>query len=133
MKNNIIHRIFLCNVREFNNSLLSKMNVHPILHHLYLTFYPFYDILISSKEGKPYKPERTNSMNMDVEKFVDSALELKFKSIEVTKVMDELGYWYSIYEDNSMDDNEYWLDFENESGDTVYFRFIDDIVVGWEF
>ena len=26
------------------------MNVHPILHHLYLTFYPFYDILISSKE-----------------------------------------------------------------------------------
>lgn len=72
-------------------------------------------------------------MNMDVEKFVDSALELKFKSIEVIKVMDELGYWYSIYEDNSMDDNEYWLDFENEVGDTVYFHFIDDTVVGWEF
>lgn len=72
-------------------------------------------------------------MNMDVEKFVDSALELKFKSIEVIKVMDELDYWYSIYEDNSMDDNEYWLDFENEIGDTVYFHFIDDTVVGWEF
>lgn len=72
-------------------------------------------------------------MNMDVEKFVDSALELKFKSIEVIKVMDELGYWYSIYEDNSMNDNEYWLDFENESGDTVYFHFVDDTVVGWEF
>ena len=72
-------------------------------------------------------------MNMDVEKFVDSALELKFNSIEVIKVMDELGYWYSIYEDNSMDDNEYWLDFENESGDTVYYHFIDDVVVDWEF
>ena len=72
-------------------------------------------------------------MNMDVEKFVDSALELKFNSIEVIKVMDELGYWYSIYEDNSMDDNEYWLDFENESGDMVYFHFVDDVVVGWEF
>ena len=72
-------------------------------------------------------------MNMDVEKFVDSTLELKFNSIEVIKVMDELGYWYSIYEDNSMDDNEYWLDFENESGDTVYFHFVDDVVVEWEF
>lgn len=72
-------------------------------------------------------------MNMDVEKFVDSALELKFNSIEVIKVMDELGYWYTIYEDNSMDDNEYWLDFENESGDTVYFHFVDDVVIGWEF
>ena len=72
-------------------------------------------------------------MNMDVEKFVDSALELKFNSIEVIKVMDELGYWYSIYEDNSMDDNEYWLDFEDESGDTVYYHFIDDVVVDWEF
>lgn len=72
-------------------------------------------------------------MNMDVEKFVDSALELKFNSIEVIKVMDELGYWYSIYEDNSMDDNEYWLDFENDGGDTVYFHFVDDTVVGWEF
>lgn len=72
-------------------------------------------------------------MNMDVEKFVGSALELKFKSIDVITAMTEFGYWYTIYEDDSMDDNEYWLDFEDEHGDTVYYHFVDDTVVDWEF
>ena len=72
-------------------------------------------------------------MNMDVEKFVKAALELNFKSIDVITAMTEFGYWYSIYEDDSMNDNEYWLDFEDESGDTVYYHFIDDVVVDWEF
>lgn len=72
-------------------------------------------------------------MNFNVEKFVETALELKFKSIDIITAMDEFGYWYSVYEDSAMAENEYWLDFEDESGDTVYFHFIDDIVVDWEF
>ena len=72
-------------------------------------------------------------MNMDVEKFVDSALELKFKSIDVITAMTEFGYWYTIYEDDTMEENEYWIDFEDESGDTVFYHFIDDIIVDWEF
>lgn len=72
-------------------------------------------------------------MNFNVEKFVETALELKFKSIDIITAMDEFGYWYSVYDDNAMAENEYWLDFEDESGDTVYFHFIDDVVVDWEF
>ena len=72
-------------------------------------------------------------MNMDVEKFVEAALELKFKSIDVITAMTEFGYWYTIYEDDTMGENEYWLDFEDESGDMVFYHFIDDVVVDWEF
>lgn len=72
-------------------------------------------------------------MKFNIEKFVETALELKFRSIDVIIAMTEFGYWYSIYEDNSMGENEYWLDFEDESGDTVYYHFIDDVVVDWEF
>ena len=34
---------------------------------------------------------------------------------------------------DTMGENEYWLDFEDERGDTVYYHFIDDIIVDWEF
>ena len=132
MKNNVIHRICLCDIRESNDSLLSKMNVHSILHYLYLTFYPAYDILVSSKEGN-LETRKETAMKFNVEKFVEAALELKFKSIDVITAMTEFGYWYTIYEDDTMGENEYWLDFEDESGDMVFYHFIDDIIVDWEF
>ena len=72
-------------------------------------------------------------MKFYIEKFVETALKFKFKSISVITAMTEFGYWYSIYEDDAMEENEYWLDFEDESGDTVYYHFIDDVVVDWEF
>ena len=46
-------------------------------------------------------------MKFNVEKFVETALELKFKSIDVITAMTEFGYWYSIYEDDTMGENEY--------------------------
>lgn len=72
-------------------------------------------------------------MNFNLEKFVETALKFKFPSIDVITVMDKYGYWYSIYEDDTMAENEYWLDFENEAHDVVMFHFIDDVVVDWEF
>ena len=72
-------------------------------------------------------------MNMDVERFVEAALERKFKCIDVITAMTEFGYWYTIYEDDTMGENEYCLDFEDESGDMVFYHFIDDIIVDWEF
>lgn len=72
-------------------------------------------------------------MKFNVEKFVAAALGLKFESLDVITALDEFGYWYTIYEDDTMGENEYWLDFEDERGDTIYFHFIDDIVVGWDF
>lgn len=72
-------------------------------------------------------------MNFNIENFVKTALGFKLNSIDVITVMDKYGYWYSVYEDDTMAENEYWLDFEDESGDTVYFHFIDDVVVDWEF
>lgn len=72
-------------------------------------------------------------MKLYIEKFVETALKFKFKSISVITAMTEFGYGYTIYEDDTMGENEYWLDFEDERGDTVYYHFIDDVVVGWEF